>query len=113
MLAKFYKDGPRKDAFFCVHSIKHLGPELAKKTEFDMTHVTMEQETSDPEFIFDLAVRMAKCIQSSDLVDVVRRRTTLPTSVDEMNAFYDFHMKMVNMQTDPMAARFARMRMNT
>ena len=113
MLAKFYKDGPRKDAFFCVHSIKHLGPELAKKTEFDMTHVTMEQETSDPEFIFDLAVRMAKCIQSSDLVDVVRRRTTLPTSVDEMNAFYDFHMKMVNMQTDPMAARFARLRMNT
>jgi hypothetical protein len=113
MLAKFYKDGPRKDAFFCVHSIKHLGPELAKKTEFDMTHVTMEQETSDPEFIFDLAVRMAKCIQNSDLVDVVRRRTTLPTSVDEMNAFYDFHMKMVNMQTDPMAARFARMRMNT
>ena len=116
MLANFYKDGPRKDVFVCLHSLKHLGPELAKKTELDMTHVTMEPgKLIDTSVLHthDLALRMAHFIQSRDLVHLVRRRTTLPTSVDEMNAFYDFHMKMVNMQTDPMAARFARMRMNT
>jgi len=116
MLANFYKDGPRKDVFVCLHSLKHLGPELARKTELDMTHVTMEPgKLIDTSVLHthDLALRMAHFIQSRDLVHLVRRRTTLPTSVDEMNAFYDFHMKMVNMQTDPMAARFARMRMNT
>ena len=106
-LANFYKDGPRKDLFICEHSLNHLGPELAEQSEAALTHMTMQKEQllfhpSDPKFYdsagvtSDLAVRMAKHIQMRDLVDLVRKRTTLPTSVDEMNAFYNFHLEMVN-----------------
>jgi hypothetical protein len=53
-------------------------------------------------------------LQKRGLIKYVKGRTLLPTSVDEMTAFYDFHMKMTGTEVKitMMTEHIARMNVN-
>ena len=86
------------------YNLQHLGPEQAKRLDSCLRHVEMKPDEqrkyeADPlglQIITeDRAVRFAKDVQERGLVRHVRAHTTLPTSVNEMNAFHAFHMRLI------------------
>ena len=52
----------------------------------------------------DYAAWTALQVQSRGLVEHVRERTTLPTTVDEVAAFHDSHESMMQMSTQDVIA---------
>ena len=103
-LWNLYKDGPRIEEFMIQYNLQHLDPEQAKRLETCLRHEQLwpdEQRKyealDDPNQIFteDRALRFAANAQKRGLVDHVRAHTTLPTSVNEMNAFHAFHMRSI------------------
>ena len=103
-LWNLYKDGPRIEEFKIQYNLQHLGPEQAKRLESCLRHVEIrpdEQRKYEADAFGlqivteDRAVRFAADAQERGLVHHVRAHTTLPTSVNEMNAFHAFHMRLI------------------
>ena len=85
-------------------NLQHLGPEQAKRLESCLRYVEIspdEQRKYEADAFGlqivteDRAVRFAADAQERGLVHHVRAHTTLPTSVNEMNAFHAFHMRLI------------------
>ena len=114
--SNFFKDGPRTDKFLVEFNLQHLGPRLAdisNRTK-NVVHlypnnqdcIGLWRSESEPPRVLrgDYAAWTALQVQSRGLVEHVRERTTLPTTVEEMVAFHDSHMSMMQISSEDVVA---------
>jgi hypothetical protein len=114
--SNFFKDGPRTDKFLVEFNLQHLGPRLAdisNRTK-NVVHlypnnqdcIGLWRSESEPPRVLrgDYAAGTALQVQSRGLVEHVRERTTLPTTVEEMVAFHDSHMSMMQISSEDVVA---------
>ena len=114
----FFKDGPRFDNIHVEFDLRHLGPRSADisggnfiEPELDPFNTNeiklwLAQDSNAPQRVMrgDYAAWTALQVQSRGLVEHVRERTTLPTTVDEVAAFHDSHESMMQMSTQDVIA---------
>lgn len=112
----FFKDGPRTDKFLVEFNLQHLGPRLAdiSNRNLHVVHlypnnqdcIGLWRSESEPPRVLrgDYAAWTALQVQSRGLVEHVRERTTLPTTVEEMIAFHDSHMRMMQISSEDVVA---------
>ena len=114
----FFKDGPRFDNIHVEFDLRHLGPRSADisggnfiEPELDPFNTNeiklwLAQDSNAPQRVMrgDYAAWTALQVQSRGLVEHVRERTTLPTTVDEVAAFHDSHESMMQMSTQEVIA---------
>lgn len=114
--SNFFKDGPRKDKFLVKFDLRHLGPRSAdisvrnfmelELDPFNTNEIKLWLASNRPPRAMrgDYAAWTALQVQSRGLVEHVRKRTTLPTTVDEVAAFHDSHESMMQMSTQDVIA---------
>ena len=114
--SNFFKDGPRKDKFLVKFDLRHLGPRSAdisvgncmelELDPFNTNEIKLWLASIVPKRTMrgDYAAWTALQVQSRGLVEHVRERTTLPTTVEEMIAFHDSHMRMMQISSEDVVA---------